>query len=430
MIHSLILSLASLLFGCLTTAPTLPAEGTKIFVPLGGNSWVQAAGTEKIDASGLTEWRSPEATIATYVRLAKSGSIRVYLDGAIAEGTIIKATVEGKSIIQDFKAGNQTEHFVGEWTIAQPGYLKIEFAGLKRTASKFGQIKGLILEGNAVNDSAAFVKGNEDNYFYWGRRGPSVHLNYLTDGQSAIEWFYNEVTVPIGQDVIGSYFMANGFAEGYFGMQVNSATERRVLFSVWSPFTTDDPKSIPENQRIALLRKGSEVHAGEFGNEGSGGQSYLKFGWQAGETYRFLLRGKPSDDSTTTYTAYFFAPEVGNWQLIASFRRPKTSTHLRKLHSFLENFIPETGATGRRVYFGNPWVRMVSREWTPLTQANFSADATARKGYRLDYAGGVEQNKFYLQNCGFFDDYVKIGQEFERENIVTRAPGIDFSTLP
>lgn len=385
---------------------------------------------EKIEASGLTNWQNPEATITTYVRLAKPGSIRVYLDGAVAEGTSIKSTVEGKSVVQDFKAGNQSEYFLGEWEVAKPGYVKIEFAGLQKTATNFGQIKGLILEGSAVTDSAAFVKGNKDNYFYWGRRGPSVHLNYQVDEKAEIEWFYNEVTVPIGQDVIGSYFMANGFAEGYFGMQVNSATERRVLFSVWSPFTTDDPKSIPENQRIALLRKGAEVYTGEFGNEGSGGQSYLKFGWRAGETYRFLLRGQPSKDSTTAYTAYFFAPEVGDWQLIASFRRPKTSTHLKRLHSFLENFIPETGDTGRRVYFGNQWVRSVSGNWTPLTRASFSADATARKGYRLDYAGGVEQNRFYLQNCGFFDDYVKIGQEFQRKNIVTQEPGIDFSTLP
>jgi hypothetical protein len=35
-----------------------------------------------------------------------------------------------------------------------------------------------------------------------------------------IEWFYSELTVPEGSDVIGSYFMANGFSEGYFGIQV------------------------------------------------------------------------------------------------------------------------------------------------------------------------------------------------------------------
>ena len=52
------------------------------------------------------------------------------------------------------------------------------------------------------------------------------------------------MTIPKNNDVVGSYFMANGFAEGYFGIQVNSETERRILFSVWSPYKTDDPNSI------------------------------------------------------------------------------------------------------------------------------------------------------------------------------------------
>ncbi len=430
MIHSLMLPLTYFLLGCLTISAPTELSSARIYVPLGGNAWVEAADTEKIGESGLTDWRSPKATITSYVRLAKSGQTKIFLDGEISAGSTIKMTVGNHSATQTYQAGNETEYYLGEWKVDQPGYLKIEFSGVEKTAATFGQIKGLILEGSAVDDSVAFVKNNEGNYFYWGRRGPSVHLNYPTDEKAEIEWFYNEVTVPEGQDVLGSYFMANGFAEGYFGMQVNSATERRILFSVWSPFKTDDPKSIPENQRIALLKKGKDVHTGEFGNEGAGGQSYLKYGWRAGETYRFLLRGQPSTDSTTTYTAYFFAPELGDWQLIASFRRPKTSTHLKRLHSFLENFLPETGNVGRRVYFGNQWVRTTSGQWTALTHATFSADATARKGYRLDYTGGAEKNSFYLQNCGFFDEYVNIGKQFQRKSIDNQTPGIDFVHLP
>ena len=60
--------------------------------------------------------------------------------------------------------------------------------------------------------------------------------------------------------------MANGFGEGYYGIQVNSDTERRILFSIWSPFKTDDPNSIPDDQKIKLLKKGKGVTSGEFGN--------------------------------------------------------------------------------------------------------------------------------------------------------------------
>ncbi len=427
---SILISLTWLIYGSLNIGPPIETESTRIYVPLGGNTWVEGADTEKIEESGLTGWTSQTARITSYVWLSKIGKVKIFLDGDVTAGSTIKTTIGRKTIAQTFDREGIAEPYLGEWQVDRAGYLKIEFSGVKKTAETFGQVRGLILEGSAVDDSAAFVRNNEGNYFYWGRRGPSVHLNYPTDPQAEIEWFYNEVTVPEGQDILGSYFMANGFAEGYFGMQVNSDTERRVLFSVWSPYKTDDPKSIPENQRITLLRKGKNVYAGEFGNEGAGGQSYLKYDWRAGRTYRFLLRGKPSNDSTTTFTAYFFAPEVNEWQLIASFKRPKTSTNLKRLHSFLENFLPETGNQRRRVYFSNQWVCTISGNWIPLTNARFTADATARKGYRLDYSGGIENGRFYLQNCGFFDEYVNIGREFQRKSNDNQRPGIDFDNLP
>ncbi len=416
-----------LLFSYTRVPPETKTQAIR--VPLGGNSWVQGASHEQISKEGLTEWSSKEAVVATYVRLARPGTLALRLVATSSGTSTVRVTIGNKSITLVLKAGDSVDNPAGEWDIATPGYLKIELRGVSKKSTTFGQPSAWILQGSAVDGATAFVKNNEGNFFYWGRRGPSVHLNYPVSDDQNVEWFYNEVTVPEGQDVIGSYFMANGFGEGYFGMQVNSETERRILFSVWSPYKTDDPKSIPEDQKIRMLRKGKDVHTGEFGNEGSGGQSYLKYNWQAGNTYRFLLQGTPSGDSTTTYTAYFFAPEQGSWQLVASFKRPHTHTYLKRLHSFLENFIPETGDTGRRVYFGNQWVRSTSGPWTELTLARFSADATARKGYRMDYAGGSENQQFFLQNCGFFRDHTAIGKEFGRK-ATGKVPGVELGKLP
>lgn len=55
--------------------------------------------------------------------------------------------------------------------------------------------------------------------------------------------------------------MANGFSEGYFGMQVISEHERKILFSVWSGYKTDDPHAIPAEYKVDLLRKGPDVLA-------------------------------------------------------------------------------------------------------------------------------------------------------------------------
>jgi len=312
-------------------------------------------------------------------------------------------------------------YFISDYNIKDTGYINLTLTGR--------ETETITVTGAATKD-AGFVPNNEGNFFYWGRRGPSVHLNYpLPEGANA-EWFYNEVFVPSGYDIKGSYFMADGFTQGYFGMQVNSPAERHILFSIWSPFKTDDPQKIPDSQKIVLVEKGPNVHAGEFGNEGSGGQSYLNYPWKAGNTYRFLIHAQPGEHNKTQFTAWFFAPEEGKWRLIASFLRPQTHTWLTGLHSFLENFEPANGDKTRYVLFDHQWIRTDQGQWISLTKARFTGDNTARKGYRMDYAGGVKGNAFFLQNCGFFSNYTPLDSWWERHPAPNDAPPeIDFTHL-
>ena len=398
-------------------------ELNKLIIPVGGNTWSLNGG--KVTNEGLIDWSSSSTRVKTYVYLSQAGTLNLSLNMNPGGKNKLKVTIQGISKEVSIEGSIEKEFYVGRWEIVQSGYVMIELQGVSRSADNFGIITSFGISGTALNSETSFVKDNKDNYFYWGRRGPSVHLKY-TLPVSDITEFYSEITVPKGNDVIGSYFMANGFAEGYFGIQVNSLTERRILFSVWSPYKTDNPQSIPEEYKINMLKKGNNVHAGEFGNEGSGGQSYLVYPWKAGVTYKFLLRGQPQSDNSTIYTAYFFAPEENKWLLIASFKRPKTNTYLKNLHSFLENFIPETGDQTRMALYSNQWVRDVNGVWTPITSAKFTVDQTARKRFRLDYAGGVKGNVFYLKNCGFFFPNTTIDSQFNIDNPII-PPVIDSS---
>ncbi|CAM3707050.1 DUF3472 domain-containing protein [Pontibacter korlensis] len=398
----------------LSAAATTPQAA---FVPIGGNTWKsnrQAAGG-RVDVQGITNWSNEQVYFTTYVRVAKQGPVKVWLNLRVPQGkTRLQLEALEKAETVTVQGTALQDHYVGEWQVVDTGYVAFTIRGIDRKGSIFADVAAIKLEGEAVDAQTKYVKNNEGNFYYWGRRGPSVHLNYPLPDETDIEWFYNEVTVPEGSDMIGSYFMANGFAEGYFGIQVNSETERRVLFSVWSPFNTDDPESIPDDQKIQLLKKGDGVFTGEFGNEGSGGQSYLKYNWKAGTTYRFLLQGKPDGVGYTSFTAYFYAPERDQWMLIASFRRPQTNTYLKRIHSFLENFMPEYGDAERKVLFSNQWARDVNGNWVELTKSQFTADNTASVGYRMDYAGGRAGADYYLRNCGFFSDYTPIGSWYER----------------
>lgn len=398
-------------------------------IPTKGNSWVMdnlEFNRKMIGEDGIKKWTSAEAKIRTYFKTDKAGTVDVGLLAKSTNSSEIKISVGNSSKIIEITNSAFDTIGVHRFEIAEPGYHFVEIEGLEKSGTFFPEIKSVLIGGEVTTGKVWFAK--ED--FYWGRRGPSVHLGFQVPEEAGdVVYFYNEINVPEGNDILGSYFMANGFGQGYFGIQVNSPDERRVLFSVWSPYKTDNPEDIPEDQRIKLLKKGEGVHTGEFGNEGSGGQSYYKFMWETGTTYKFLLKGVPAGNNFTDFTAWFFAPEVNEWKLIASFSRPKTDTYLTRLYSFLENFYTETGNVTRRGNFANQWVYTSENEWVEITKIKFTADATARKESRMDYAGGVDGDKFYLKNCGFFSETTPIDSYFDREG-GGQKPQIEFDDLP
>jgi hypothetical protein len=387
-------------------------------IPVSGNSWVMndlSMNSRMVRNSGIVNWKEPETTISTFFKTTGTGKIDIAVIARVVSG---KSSVIFSFACKEQKVNLTNTEFdtirVGTFDLTAPGYQTLGMRGLTKSDSVFAEVKEVLIGGEALGEKVYYLKDD----FYFGRRGPSVHLKYTVPEEAGdIMLFYNEITVSEGNDIPGSFFMANGFIHGYFGIQVNSDTERRILFSVWSPFQTDNPEEIPEKDRIILLEKGTDVEAGSFGNEGSGGQSYRRFFWKAGTTYKFLLKGEPKIKGSTDYTAWFFAPETGEWELIASFRRPGTDTWLKNLHSFLENFRTETGPFTRQGLFSSQWVCNTKGEWFELTEATFTADATARKEARLDYAGGVENGSFFLRNCGFFNVTTKINSVFTREKV-------------
>lgn len=392
-------------------------------IGLSGNAYVtQNPEGAHITDKGLAQWNDSKSVISIYFYAHQQEEIQLALK---ARGQSTLRVSCGK---KDFRVEMNAKEFttvpVGKVTVAGNGYVQVCIQGLKKSGESFGEITDLLIDN--AKGKLSYVTDFSD---YWGRRGPSVHLAYTLPAQD-IEWFYNEIEVPKEGEIMHSYYMAAGFGEGYFGMQFNSPTERRVLFSVWSPFDTQDPKLIPEADRIQMLRRGEDVHIGEFGNEGSGGQSYLRYNWKADEKYKFLMHIRPDGKGNTVYTAYFFATEENRWRLIASFLRPQTDTWYKGAHSFLENFSPEQGYLQRQVAFSNQWACGADGTWKRITEATFTHDATAGAGVRLDFQGGLmpDKNAFYLKMGGFFNESTPLRTKF----ISTpegAMPQIDFQAL-
>jgi hypothetical protein len=390
-------------------------------VALAGNGFVTtlpAGGAEVITSYGLGNWTSPSSITSVYFRLGLTGQLTVAVKAKAPSGTsVIKVTVNGKSFNVKLTGDAYTTYTAGSVNITTAGYVKVDLQGISKTGDYFADVSDIVISGAATANNVVYA--NDPENYYWSRRGPSVHLGFTPPSGTTAEWFYSELNVPAGQDKTGSYFMANGFDGGYFGIQVNSSTERRVLFSVWDPATG----------KTSLVRKGANVVDNAFGGEGTGGQSYLLFNWKAGTTYKFLTQAKPDSSGATDFSSWIYTPESGAWRFISTWKRPNTVTYLTGLYSFLENFDDTKGYLGRKALYNNQWVRNTAGTWIELTTAKFTADATAANDQRRDYAGGVESGKFYLQNCGFFSDYVNYNTSFTRTATGVQ-PAVDLNTLP
>ncbi len=403
------------------------AEET-VSIGLGGNAYVTSGrGGVKISDFGVSRWTNPDAVVSVFFSLSEPQK-----DVGLSLRARGNAEYEISGGGETFKVATEGDAFenvpVGTIGFSHSGYQQLDIrrlAGAEKPHNEPGTISDIILDG--VKSQVSCVR---DFSSHWGRRGASVHVRYDVPRGKDMEYFYNEVFVPEGEDPIGSYFMPCGFGEGYFGIQVNSASERRVLFSVWSPYRTDDPNEVPEDYRVTLKKKGEGVTVKDFGAEGVGGQSYLRYPWRAGTTYKFLVRVRPQSGGNTEYTGYFFAPEENRWKLIASFIRPKTRAWLRGSYSFLENFSEGDGWKFRRVLFSNQWTRDKDGGWHELTTGTLSCDETGAKNIRLDFGGGLSEDgkSFELKNGGFFNGGLPKDRTFVRK-AGHRHPDIDFGEL-
>jgi hypothetical protein len=218
--------------------------------------------------------------------------------------------------------------------------------------------------------------------------------------------------------------MACGWHRGYFGMQVNSLTERRIIFSVWdSGGEAVSRDKVGAEDRVALIAKGEDVFTGDFGNEGTGGHSHLKYLWKTGEVQKFFMTANVIDENHTIFTGYWFHPEKKAWMLISSWRAPKEGKYLSGLYSFSENFGGGNGHLQRKAYFGNQWIFSSDKKWIEITRANFSHDGTG-KSDRLDRYMGVDQGRFFLSHGGFLNDFTKYGDPFDRPAL-NKPPVLD-----
>ncbi|HLY72014.1 MAG TPA: DUF3472 domain-containing protein [Puia sp.] len=430
-----ILSTILLFFSCfvsrnaISQSNSLPDTTNTSTVDLFGNAYTypQALDEEKgpMQPNGLTAWEDKNMFTRVYFYPQQTGNLRVRLKTkAPWNSGRIRISLDGSAQGFEVKVNRTSDYVIlpaGDFMIDSPRYHYLEIKGLNKAGRYFPAIAALLLTGDAARN----LKFNTSAY----RGAASTHLRYESPKDSIIAWFYSEVTVPPGVNAVNAYYQTNGFADGYMGIQVNSDTERRFIFSVWSNYKTDNPKEIPNAYAVKLIDKGSNVFSDQFGNEGSGGHSHLVFPWRNGTRYKLLVGAKPAGDHTI-FTGYYFAPENGSWKLLARWDKSKTEgKQLSGLYAFVENFGPN-GDDFFKAYYGNQWICTPSGTWIELTTCHFTTTAGPVKHPRYDYGAGVENNWFYMFSGGFKELNNLSPHALIRREANAVPPDIDFSSLP
>lgn len=350
-------------------------------------------------------WNKAETSMIWYGQLKKPGKVQAKVEVQLPEGEAIdlELTINGETNKVRLEAstdGPATADF-GAFEIGEAGYQAFTL----RSPQPKGKVLALSLSGNAMEDAHFNLKPR--------RNSASVHLAYPVDRGTKVSAFYCEMTGI--EDPLWTYYMACGWHRGYFGMQVNSPTERRIIFSVWdSGGEAIDRDKVGQEDRVTLVAKGEDVYSGDFGNEGTGGHSHLKYPWKTGERQQFLVTAEPVDETHTIFAGYYFHPDKKDWMLISSWKAPKEGKRLRGLYSFSENFAGRNGHVLRKALYENQWLRTAEGEWKEITKATFSHDKTGRED-RLDrFMGLTDQGKFFLSHGGFVEGFTKFGEPFER----------------
>lgn len=253
------------------------------------------------------------------------------------------------------------------------------------------------------------------------RAARSVHLAWTAP--EGVLWI-QEVRVIEPQD--GTYFCVQGFRNGYFGIQQRrDVRDKVVLFSVWDPGDQDDPRSVPEDKRVEVLFSAPDVEVRRFGGEGTGAQSFLKYDWKVGDTYRFAVFAAP-ESRKTTYTAFLWLNRERKWKRLASFRTHSAGEALRGLYSFVEDFRRDgrTPNLRRAAWYGNGWLQTKEGHWVSLTRAQFTADNNPL----LNIDAQVDGAGFVLETGGKVTNRTPLWSTLTRSPVSYQLP--ETGTLP
>lgn len=400
--------------------PFSPEHQIGVSVPVG---WPETKGI-------VSGWRDKSKSVVWYL-YQKAGKYDFYFDNEVQKDANLKFELIisepyslGFKIVKknvEFKGtGEGNLLFITGLDIPQTGYYRYELKPVTDPAEAI-EIRNLVFN--------SFKPDGQVNHTDY-QSSPSVHLGFSSTEETtkSYDWLYEEITVPEGGDPLATFYMAIGFYRGYFGIQTNSDTERRILFSVWDSKDAENDKSTTADDFVSLVDKDEATTVNSFGGEGTGGQSYVKSGnWKTGKPVQFLMNVRPQPNNSVVLSAWYNVNGEG-WKYVASWRAPRDNRYFNGFHSFIENYGFTNGQFRREAYYYNAWGHEnETGKWVNFNKVRFS-NTDGKEGQRVDYEQGVSPkhpDRFYMSSGGYTPT-LKTANEMP---LSTTQPAVDLSVF-
>ncbi len=393
------------------------------------------AGSDNNNQIDVTSWTSPNANLCWYLNFTP-GRYSISIEAEVEAKNISEFLLTVSSIDNpDFNISEKIQiKGISEFIlypnllnidIPNEGFYKITLSPVEKTGREYASLRNIVFR-TLDKDGRCNVR-----YANW-LSSPAVYLTCELPKETKCDWLHCEILVPDGEDPVNTFFNGLGFFRGYFGIQVISNTERRILFSVWD--NSNEPVNrdlVKKEDLVTLISKGDNVIAQGFGNQGTGGQSYIVYPWVTGVPVELLLNVKQMGNNSIILSAWFKQKtnENNSWQYIASWWVPRDNRLFSSFFSFVDNFDPITGEYRRKAYFYNYWGRdAATKNWIEFNDMKVQT-TDGDKNSRSDFGSGVDTKnpeRLYIWSGGYKSPEVK---DMISAGKTGKLPAVNFDSL-
>ncbi|HAA50865.1 MAG TPA: hypothetical protein DCE43_14210, partial [Planctomycetaceae bacterium] len=167
----------TMLANALVVAGGLPAAEWSI--PVAGNAFRTAPGPggNGFQRDGTIAWSDPAAVFSMYFHVDRPAKLTLAIKAGSKSGRSTLATRVGEKKFSTVIDGIElADRKLGRVSVEKAGYVRVDFRGSKRTGDLYAAIGSLGVSSETAGLVVDYVRTNKGNMFYWGRRGPSVHL--------------------------------------------------------------------------------------------------------------------------------------------------------------------------------------------------------------------------------------------------------------